>query len=192
MTFEAHLSFLGMTTSSMADPLSVSTNVAGLLSQTLELSTILHNYVTSVQSAPEDAQHLLMEIVALGHVLKELVGFLRNKANQERVNPVNKTSVLCSVIQICQSHIEKLYKLCTKFSGAQSRMTHLVERIKWPLKKDNCEQATTALHRFTQTFQFSLVISNRLVINYILQLINIRTNNLQFPVHFFPKVQWKC
>jgi hypothetical protein len=47
------------------DPFTISTGVAGFLSLSIELIGILNDYMTSVNSAPKEANDLLIEITAL-------------------------------------------------------------------------------------------------------------------------------
>jgi hypothetical protein len=63
----------------MADPLSISASVAGLLSLTIELTKSLNNYISGVKSAPEDSKRLCTETEALSAVLEKLVKFLRDQ-----------------------------------------------------------------------------------------------------------------
>jgi hypothetical protein len=66
---------------------------------------------------------------------------------------------------MCQEEIQKLYKQFNKFHAGvnKTKMAELIERVKWPLRKDDYEQTISRLQRFAQTFQFSLMVSNRLV-----------------------------
>jgi CRISPR/Cas system CSM-associated protein Csm2 small subunit len=146
----------------MVDAFSISTGVAGFMSLAIEISKFLSSYSSSFKSAREDAQRLHTEIDALCHVLKELIQFLRNEDNKAMNGPFEKTSFLCSSIELCQSEVQKLYKKFSKFHGVdKSKMAELIERIKWPLRKDDFENTVAALQRLTPTFQFSLLVSNR-------------------------------
>lgn len=139
------------------DPFSVATGAAGLLSLAFDIARILSNYINDVQNAPQDARDLLAEITALSHVLEQLVEFLRSEAVKGK--SFDQTSVLRSLIIVCQSSIERLYKTLNK-PRSQSGRARLIERFRWPLCKDDCQKTMGDLHRFSQTFQFSLTISN--------------------------------
>jgi hypothetical protein len=138
------------------DPFSLSTGIAGLISLGMELTRILQGYISDYKSAPEDAHNLLVEVTSLCHVLKQFVEFLR-KDFKGRLEP---TSALVALIRTCQEEVEGLYKKLEKLKGGGNKVKELVDRLKWPLKKEEFESTVTTLHRFMQTFQFSLSVAN--------------------------------
>lgn len=98
------------------EPFTISTGVAGFLSLAIEITKLLTQYIAGVDSAPKDAQLLLTELAALCEVLKQLVGFLR--AEDLKGKSFDRTSVLCSVVAVCQNQIEGLYKRVDKLRGS--------------------------------------------------------------------------
>jgi hypothetical protein len=57
--------------------------------------------------------------------------------------------------------IEGVYKKLDKFCKPKAgKIRILIESAKWPFKKDECQQIVEELHRFGQTFSFSLTVSN--------------------------------
>jgi len=140
------------------DPLTIATGIAGFLSLTFEIAAVLKEYISGVKSATSDAGNLLTEIEALNHVLEQLVTFLRSE--DAKGNTFNQTSVLCSVIAVCHGRAEYLYRKLEKLFCEDKRI-RVMKRIKWPLDKQECQQTVEILHRCTQTFEFSLSISNR-------------------------------
>jgi hypothetical protein len=144
------------------DPFTISTGVAGFLGLALEITKILGTYIGEAKSAPEDAHNLVMEVTSLCHVLKEMVQFLRKDATE--IGSFQPTSALCVVIGACQAKIEDLYKKLEKLQvKSDNKVAGLIERLKWPLKKEDYQDTILTLHRFIQTFQFSLTVSNWLV-----------------------------
>lgn len=138
------------------DPFTLSTGVAGFLSLALEISKILGAYISDVKSARKDSQGMIKEVDNLCHVLDQLVQFLRNDAKRN----FEPTSALRLVINSCQEQIEDLYKRLGKIGRVQNKAVEIIERMKWPFRKDEYQGIVAKLHRFTQTFQFSLQISN--------------------------------
>jgi spore germination protein YaaH len=145
------------------DPLSISAAVAGFLGVAVQISGILQDCVTGVQSAPEEARNLLSEVTTLSNVLQNLVKFLRGEDLKGR--SFDKGSVLHIAIEAYQNRLQQLYvKLGKLRISSSGKIAGLVERITWPLKKDGYQQTVTELQRLAQTFQFSLVLSNWSVI----------------------------
>jgi hypothetical protein len=137
------------------DPFTLATGVAGILSLTTELTKIFTEYVGGVASAPKSARSLFEEITALSHVLSQLVDFLRSE--NAKGNTFDKTSALCSMIAICQSNIEGLYK---KIGNLSRNGGSAFERLKWPLSEKDCQKSVERLHRCAQFFHFSLSVSS--------------------------------
>lgn len=54
----------------MSDPLSIIASVAGLISLAKVIGKMIANYVSSVKSAPDDAERLRTELTVLGFVLE--------------------------------------------------------------------------------------------------------------------------
>lgn len=118
------------------DPLSISAGVAGFLSLAIEISKISTNYVGSVKSEPEEAQKLLQEVSALCNVSEQLAQFLRN---DEVKSKFESTSALVVTIDACHRKINDLFK---KLKGLQvpsdNKVAGFIERLKWPLRKEDC------------------------------------------------------
>jgi P2-related tail formation protein len=46
-----------------------------------------------------------------------------------------------------------------------NKVTELIEKMKWPLRQEECKKSVASLKRFAQTFQFALVLENWFVYN---------------------------
>jgi hypothetical protein len=173
------------------DPFTVSTGLAGFLSLALELAKSLSNYASGVKSAPADANLLYMEITALCNVLEDLIKFLRAEASRGDQSAFQQESYLYSAIGLCQADIQKLYHKFEKFHGVD-KIARLLEQLKWPLRKDDCDRTVNMLQRFSQTFQFSLLVSNRCDFQIPAQSpYGLHTLMLRLPAHFSQKHQPK-
>jgi hypothetical protein len=144
------------------DPFTIATGLSGFLSLAIEITKILGGYVSDVKSAPEDAHNLLVEVTALCHVLDQLINFLRTNSKGDFA----PTSALYIVIMSCQENIQALYKFEKLQVRSNNKVVGIIKRvIEWPLKKEDCQSTLATLHRFAQTFQFSLTVSNWLVLH---------------------------
>ncbi|KAI5788094.1 hypothetical protein FPQ18DRAFT_307588 [Pyronema domesticum] len=143
----------------MSDPLSVSASIAGLIGITNEVVKIVAKYASGVKSAHEDATRLHKELTALGFVLQKMCDFLCGEKIQG--TSFDDTSVLVSVLGFTSTQINDLYKkLALEKLSADNKVTELWEKMKWPLRQDDCEKAVAALHRLAQYFQFSLSVTS--------------------------------
>ncbi|CCX34599.1 hypothetical protein FPQ18DRAFT_25789 [Pyronema domesticum] len=146
----------------MADPLSVSANVAGLIGLANEVGKIPVNYASNVKSAHEDAHCLQKELTALCHVLEQMRSLLREEKLQG--TRFEETAALVSVLGFTNHQVNELYKKLDKLSiqANKNKLADFWERIRWPLKKDECDKAMEEMRRLAQYFQFSLTAANRL------------------------------
>lgn len=92
-----------------------------------------------------------------------MVGSLRKDATE--TGSFQPKSALSVVIGACQAKIKDLYKKLEKLQvKSENKVAGLIERLKSLLKKENYQDTILTLHRFIQTFQFSLTVSNWLVL----------------------------
>lgn len=152
------------------DPLSLAASISGFLSLSIELSKILGAYISAAKSAPEEASEMLTEVSCLCHVLDILVDTLDSEDSEFGV--FENDSVLCTIIRACQTLVAGVHKKLSKKTqqgkqGRQSRfrsvekMAEVMEQLKWPFQKEECQESVQALHRHVQTLQVLLISSNR-------------------------------
>ena len=137
------------------DPSTISTGtrVSGYLSLAIDLINILREYTTTVKSAPSDAETLLTGVISLNQVLQQLTNFLEKPEHNANFY---ETSVLCSVVTICDTKIRNLHSKLNKFRSAEG----MRDRRQWPFEKQECLDTVQTLHHCAQTIEFSLTISN--------------------------------
>jgi hypothetical protein len=84
----------------MADPLSVSASIIGILGFTTQVIKLLDDDVDSVKSAPEEARTLRTEIFAIQSALNNLESFLCTAVDTVTINFIDGC-VLRSAIDEC-------------------------------------------------------------------------------------------
>jgi hypothetical protein len=78
--------------------------------------------------------------------------------------------VLVSVLGFTKWQVDDLYKkpdgirVPRESKGLGDKMKDWWERLKWPMRKEECEKAMEELRRLAGYFQFSLVASNWFVL----------------------------
>ncbi|KAI5810780.1 hypothetical protein BZA77DRAFT_162396 [Pyronema omphalodes] len=135
------------------DPLSIAAAVAGFLSLADQIATTLKEYADEVKSAPAEVQSLHQEVIALRQVLEDFVGFLR-ETNLSGCK-FESSSALFKAVEACQYQLKKLWGRLADISEACSskKLSGLVTRVRWPLKKDEVQQTIVTVQRFAQIFQ---------------------------------------
>ena len=137
----------------MADPLSVASSVAGLLSLTIQLSQVLYTQIRTVKNAPKAAQELLDELESLRQVLTNLETFLKTQASKG--HSFKQTSVLVNAINGCSDKIKVVRHRLDKLVQSQG-LAKLVQRGRWYYEQDEHQELITTLHRYLGLFQISL------------------------------------
>ncbi|KAI5788751.1 hypothetical protein FPQ18DRAFT_379831 [Pyronema domesticum] len=144
------------------DPLSITASIVSFLGLAVQIAGTLRDYVDGVKSAPDEVRSLLLEVTALCQVLQDWVGFYFLHKNDLNGRRFESSSVLCIEIEVCRCQLEELHGKLANLSEACSskKLPGWVERMKWPLKKDELQQTVVQLQGFAQIFQFSMVIQN--------------------------------
>lgn len=106
----------------MADPLSISASIAGIIGLTNEVAKIVTAYVVGVK-----------------YVLEQMLDLLRNEQWENTV--FKQTPVLISVLGFTKWQVDDLYKkldsirVARESKGLGDKMKDWWERLKWPMKK---------------------------------------------------------
>ncbi|KAI5814506.1 hypothetical protein BZA77DRAFT_345612 [Pyronema omphalodes] len=140
------------------DPLSVSASVAGFMGLAIQVTKILNAYVNDVKDAPQEASELNTKVSMLIHVLEKVVDTLQS--DEMEAITIDEQSVLSSVVSSCEHHVKLVYKNLAKLRDT-NKVKALIGRASWPFKKEDCLRSIETLHRYTQTFEHLLVVSNR-------------------------------
>ncbi len=122
------------------------TGLLGLALQTIKATKI---YVHNAKHAQDAATEMLQELDVLHFNLSRLDKLLKT---EEAARPFDQTSVLVSSTDACRIKLTAIYQ---KLNGAgRSRLNQL----KWPLTKDDHQEAIVQLRAFSQWIQFALAI----------------------------------
>ena len=124
----------------MADPLSVSASIAGLVTITDAVFCRTFKYVKAVKGAPKELANLTLAMGTLSGVLHNL----NLVAYQLEGEPFDKT-IQATHIHLCLQTVDKVRAILDKFdSSNQSFSVKTVKRLKWPFSiseaKDLCTE----------------------------------------------------
>ena len=136
----------------MADPFSLATGIAGLISLSLQVTKITQQYIQGVRNSSKDINDFLQELAALTDVLRQLDAFL--KKDEAGARSFDQTSVLVKTYKACRSSLEKTR------SALQSRVNEhkLLKALTWPFVGKEHQEVVSAMLRWIHTFQFALTI----------------------------------
>ena len=125
----------------MADPFSLATGIAGLISLSLEVAKIAHQYIQGVRNSSKDIDDFLQELAALTEVLHQLDAFLKKDEAGKR--SFDQTSVLVKTYKSCRSSLEK-----TRSTLQRRVIEHkFLKALTWPfVGKEHRQIIITILH----------------------------------------------
>ena len=136
----------------MADPFTLATGIAGLISLSLEVTKTAHQYIQGVRNSSKDIEDFLQELAALTDVLRQLDVFLKKDETGKR--SFDQTSVLVKTYKACHNSLEKTR------STLQRRINEhkLLKALTWPFVGKEHQEVISAILRWIHTFQFALTI----------------------------------
>ena len=136
----------------MVDPFSLATSIAGLISLSLEVTKVAHQYIHGVRNSSKHIEGFLQELAALTDVLRQLEVFLKKDEAGER--SFEQTSVLVKTYEACRSCLEE-----TRTTLQRRINEHkLLKALTWPLVGKEHQEVISAISRWIHTFQFALTI----------------------------------
>jgi hypothetical protein len=150
----------------MTDPLSIAASVVGFVGIAGKIIGILDNYIGSVRAAPQEGRSLLTEVTVIQDVLNRLEEFLHGSGDGITEIFANKY-VLQLAMDECKCHLTELYKTLGRLPRAKKSVASAVEMIdrwRWPLRKDDYYKTIMALSRLLKIFEFSLSVSSLYVL----------------------------
>ena len=134
----------------MVDPLSLTAGIAGLISLSLEVTKVAHQYIHGVRNSSKHIEDFLQALAALVDVLRQLEAFLRKDEAGER--SFDQTSALIKTHEACYNN------LAATRSVLQRRVNEhkLLKALSWPFVDKEHQQVIAAILRWVHTFQFAL------------------------------------
>jgi Fungal N-terminal domain of STAND proteins len=136
------------------DPVSMASGIAGLLTLTIQVASVIAEFTIAVKEGPKNIKELQQELLLLGEILSQLQDFLRSEKVKGR--SFDSNSVMQSAISSCKVRIERIGDKLRSSGGG--KMSRLVDRLKWPFESKEVAEMVTNLRSYTQAFQFSLTI----------------------------------
>lgn len=140
----------------MADPLSIASGIAGLLSLAGAAFHGVHQYVRTVKDAKDFVKALTKELQSLSSVLQG-VKVLAEAFEQDDTAP--SVGLGLEHISSCRTVLDEILKETKKIREAinsQESLTSKVEYVKWPFRKSKTEDLINQLSRHKATLTLAL------------------------------------
>ncbi|EXJ53452.1 uncharacterized protein A1O5_13320 [Cladophialophora psammophila CBS 110553] len=134
----------------MTDPFSIVTGVAGLLSLAGTVISQCYCYGCAVAEAPDEARRLVSEVTSLNGILLGVQGLAAQMDIPEYQ--------LESALKDCKLVLESVSTKLHMFSPASSKSPgkRAINRLLWPLRKNETQEFITAVERHKNSISLSL------------------------------------
>lgn len=159
----------------MMDPVTLATGLAGLLTLTIELTSICHGYVLGARKAPKSVQGFILELISLKKVLSDLqdkvvlepaiAEAFDGRCSSIKENPQSQSTIASgqvaavNLIDQCKVELDTLLNTLIPNSSS-SRARAIINQLIWPLREKTMQKAVDALHRYRNIFNMSISIDN--------------------------------
>lgn len=134
----------------MADPVSVASGVAGLVTLAIQVSGTVYQYASRVKDKSKNVHELRDELLLLGEVLSKLRDFL--SSDEAKSNDFDGDNVLQRAVSACKDRIERIGD---KLKSSDGRLGRVVDRLVWPFKEEEVRNLMDSLRRYRNTFAFA-------------------------------------
>jgi hypothetical protein len=142
----------------MAEPLSIASGVAGIITLSSAVVAAGYKYLSSVRSAPEDLKKLIQEIAALNTLISQLVAHsLTLDGPHKAIDAVADQDL----IQSCQQTLNSVQEYLRESNpGSGSRGKNAIKVLWWPLKRDDIVKGRDHIRRLCSTLTTALTLDN--------------------------------
>lgn len=159
----------------MAEPLSIASGVAGIITLSSAVVAASYKYFSSVRSAPEDLKKLVREISLLNTLILQFVTQSLDTAQAPR--KALDALVDQAVFEDCFATLKAVQKHLDNSQPVQGSTSKNALRVLiWPLKKDDIAKSRERVGRFCDLLTTACVLDNTQSIN---RLENLQHTNLK-------------
>ena len=155
----------------MADPISIASGIAGLISLAGSVVSTCYQYGCAVKSAPTEIQKLLGEVMSLSGVLTAVKSLI--DAETAKVYTDEKTDCrsdypppyrfveLEGPLNDCRCALEEIEAVLKKASSKEEhKLGKAFKRLIWPLKQPETMAIVARLERSKSAFMLTLTVTN--------------------------------
>jgi len=143
----------------MADPLSITSGIAGLVTLSTAVLAAGYNYVSSVLSAPEDLKSLVRETASLSAILSQFIS--HSLSNQEGQRSSSHTLLKQDVLRDCEDTLRNIQSLIHDCElDSKHRRKNAVNALLWPLKQKEIIKNRERLGRLCATLHSTISVES--------------------------------
>ena len=142
----------------MAEPLSVASGVAGIITLSSAVVAAGYKYLNSVRSAPEDLKDLIREIASLNTLISQLVTLSLSAGPSPRDALVALADQ--NVLQDCQQTLLTVQKHVNSCELISSRRKNAIKILSWPMKQKDIVKGRESISRLCSILTAAVTIDN--------------------------------
>ena len=148
----------------MADPLSIASGIAGLLSLAAALVQTGGEYTSSVLNCPSEVQQLVAEVSILTAVLGQLSALAaRCSVGNGRNGDLDRLRQVITPLAIEQSKalFQEIEEILGKYREAATKFKQAMRAAIWPRKEKEIERALAELRKLRDNFNTAVTVDLR-------------------------------
>lgn len=140
----------------MADPLSIASGIAGLLTLSSAVVGVGYRFIHGVASAPREFAELIREIAYLNSLVSQIVSF-----QFERPTILDNGSLEQSIVSDCEAALKDVQRLLQTLEKKQtSNSGRILGSLSWPIKEKDITRSRERINRLCTTIQSSISIES--------------------------------
>lgn len=139
------------------DPLSLTCNIAAVLTTTAQLISVGYSYRSSVADFPGEVQEFIAELTSLSGILSALKAVVGQVLVDGEVNgrPALIAAILSGPLEECGKILHSVFQSLEN-QKVGSKAQKIFKRITWPLKEGYTRDLLARLERYKKTFSLAL------------------------------------
>lgn len=139
------------------DPLSLTCNIAAVLTATAQLISIGYSYGSSAVDFPGEVQEFIAELTSLSGILSALKAVVGQVIVDGEANgrPALIATLLSSPLEECTKVLHGVLQSLEN-QKVGSKAQKIFKRITWPLKEGDTRNLFARLERYKKTFSLAL------------------------------------
>jgi len=162
----------------MAEPLSIASGVAGIITLSSAVVAAGYKYFNSVRSAPEDLKILVREIGGLNTLISQLATHALARDSSSR--PTLEALLDQDILQDCERTLVAVQNHLQSFELTNtSRRKNAIKILAWPLKREDLVKGREHISRLCALLITAINVDNASAIATIEQMQRRNTDNTQ-------------
>ncbi|KAJ4351397.1 uncharacterized protein N0V89_006739 [Didymosphaeria variabile] len=143
----------------MADPLSIASGIAGLITLSSAVVAAGYKYIESVRSPPNDVKNLISDISSLSVLFAQLVSYAASPTGLSRT--AFEEFAQQHVLSDCETALQTALSLVQGYDASKGSHSHsVVKALSWPMKQKEVNKIRDRINKVCIELKLALSIDS--------------------------------